>query len=70
MDKCDLCMDRLAEGQEPYCVASCPLSAIKVMDVSEVGSEYQRGVEGYPDFELTGANIFVKLPSVVDQVRR
>lgn len=70
MDKCDMCLDRLAEGQEPYCVASCPLSAIKVMDVAEIGSEYQRGVEGYPDFELTGANIYVKLPTVVNQVRR
>ena len=70
MDKCDLCMERLAEGEEPYCVASCPLSAIKVMDVAENGADYQRGVEGYPDFELTGANIYVKLPSVVDQVRR
>ena len=70
MDKCDLCYERQAEGYEPYCVESCPLSAISVMDASEVPSDYQRGVDGYPDVSLTGANIYVKLPAVVDQIRR
>ena len=70
IDKCDLCIARQEEGLRPACEASCPLSAIKVMDVSEIPDDYQRGVEGYPDVNLTGANIYVKLPSTVDQVRR
>lgn len=70
MDKCDLCYERMDEGLDPVCVASCPLGAIKVIDAADVPEGYQRGVEGYPDTALTGANLYVKLPSAVDQVRR
>ena len=27
MDKCTFCADRIAQGQEPYCVESCPANA-------------------------------------------
>lgn len=70
MDKCDMCREQQKAGEEPWCAAYCPMSAIKVMDASQIPADYQRGVRGYPDWELTGANIFVKLPAVVDQVRR
>jgi len=70
MDKCDMCYSRLKDNKEPFCVLSCPLSAIKVMNVDEIPADYQRGVKGFPDVSLTGANIYVKLPAVVDQVRR
>ncbi len=70
MDKCDMCYERMEAGLEPACVMSCPLGAIQIIDADEVPEGYQRGVDGYPDWELTGANLYVKLPSVVDQVRR
>lgn len=70
MDKCDLCWERRAEGKQPACVALCPMGAIDVVDASEVPDGYERGVEGYPDTGLTGANLFVKLPVPVTQVLR
>ena len=70
MDKCDMCYRAQLEGRKPACVAGCPTLSIEVMDVADIPADYQRGVRGYPDTGLTGANIFVKLPSVVDQVRR
>lgn len=33
--KCDLCIDRLKEGQEPACVASCPMEALEFVDAEE-----------------------------------
>ncbi len=70
MDKCDLCVERAAEGLAPVCVVSCPMNAISVINAEKVPEGYQRGVDGYPDTALTGANIYVKLPVAVTQTRR
>lgn len=42
MQKCDLCLDRLAEGKEPACVASCPVGALhagKMEDLAKIAQE-------------------------------
>ncbi len=70
MDKCDLCYELLDAGKEPYCVAACPVSAIKVCNEDEVPFGYTRGVTGMPLYTLTWANFYVKLPQPVGQVRR
>jgi carbon-monoxide dehydrogenase iron sulfur subunit len=33
--KCDLCFERLETGQEPACVASCPMNALKFVDAEK-----------------------------------
>ena len=37
--KCDLCMGRLEAGQQPACVAGCPMDAIKFVEADEYVKE-------------------------------
>lgn len=37
--KCDLCIDRLAKGQEPACVISCPTGALRFIEEEEANKE-------------------------------
>jgi Fe-S-cluster-containing dehydrogenase component len=40
--KCDLCVERLAEGQRPLCVAACPTGALELREVDEVIAEVRK----------------------------
>ncbi len=36
--KCNMCIGLVGEGEEPVCVAACPMRAIEVGDLAEIGS--------------------------------
>ena len=40
MQKCDLCVDRWAEGKPPICVAGCPTRALDAGPIEEMESKY------------------------------
>ena len=40
MQKCDLCIDRLAEGRSPICVGSCPMKALEAGPLAELRPKY------------------------------
>lgn len=39
MQKCDMCADRLVQGKEPVCVATCPAEALRFGPVDELARE-------------------------------
>jgi carbon-monoxide dehydrogenase iron sulfur subunit len=40
--KCDLCIERLADGKEPACVEACPTSALVFVDEGEANAAKRR----------------------------
>ena len=44
MVKCDQCIDRTAEGQEPACVAGCSTGALRFMELDEYTRQRRREV--------------------------
>jgi Fe-S-cluster-containing dehydrogenase component len=44
--KCDLCHDRLEEGKEPRCVATCTSGALVFEELAELEKKQKRAVEG------------------------
>ena len=42
--KCDMCMDLIAEGKEPACVASCMTRCLKFGPIDELKAKYGEGV--------------------------
>lgn len=42
MVKCDLCIERLKEGQEPACVASCPMGAMEFVEADEYAEDKRK----------------------------
>jgi anaerobic dimethyl sulfoxide reductase subunit B (iron-sulfur subunit) len=49
MEKCDLCLNRLGEGKQPLCVATCPLRALDAGPLEEMEQAHQ-GVRDAPGF--------------------
>ena len=45
-DKCDLCIERLAAGQEPACVAACPTGALRFSTAEEAAAQARKRAAG------------------------
>jgi len=45
MQKCDLCLERLDQGQQAVCVEACPMYALDVGPLHELRARYGKGFE-------------------------
>ncbi len=59
--KCNMCIDLLEEGQEPACVAACPIGVINYGDVEELKSKFGgvKDIIGLPDSGITKPSLFI-----------
>lgn len=62
MTKCDGCFDRVAQGQQPVCVDSCPQRALEFGDIEELRAKYgnKNEIAPLPDSRLTSPNLIVR----------
>ena len=62
MQKCDLCLERWAEGKEPICVEACPSRALDAGPLDELKAKYGniREAEGFIYSEETKPSIIFK----------
>ena len=60
-EKCDMCAELQAHGEEPACVAICPQRALKIGDIDELRAEYGdvRDIQPLPDSAQTEPNVVI-----------
>lgn len=44
--KCDLCIERLAQGKEPACVSGCPTGALRFLTAEEIARKKREATAG------------------------
>lgn len=70
MDKCSMCFDRIEIGEDPICVASCPMEAIAIVDLNEIDeTKVVSDVTGFINSAITGSSTRFILPSATTVVR-
>lgn len=59
MFKCTFCLDRIDEGKEPACVATCPVMALDAGSMNELIEKYGEGkkAKGFTEYPKTGPSI-------------
>ncbi len=59
--KCDMCSDRLSQGEAPACVQACPSEAIRItlVDRLEISTEFQKSAEAANSVDKPPHNSFL-----------
>ena len=60
-NKCDFCQDLQAKGEEPVCVAACPMRAIEFGPVEELRKKYGKvsRIIGMPSSSISNPNLVI-----------
>jgi anaerobic dimethyl sulfoxide reductase subunit B (iron-sulfur subunit) len=63
IQKCDLCLDRWAQGKEPICIEACPMRALDAGPIKELKTKYGdiKTAEGFAYSEKVEPSIIFKL---------
>lgn len=70
MDKCSMCYDRQEVGEDPICVASCPMEAITIVDLNEIDeTTVVSDVDKFVNSSITGSSTRFILPTSTAVVR-
>jgi carbon-monoxide dehydrogenase iron sulfur subunit len=56
--KCDFCIERLEEGEEPACVSGCPTKALEFLSIEDLSQEKKE------EFEEENSNVIYKSVSM------
>lgn len=58
--KCDFCHGRIEEDENPFCVASCPVDALQLLNLStgiDIVLKLQKELPGVPRIQLTRPSV-------------
>jgi anaerobic selenocysteine-containing dehydrogenase/ferredoxin len=65
-EKCTLCQDKLARGEEPICVALCPARARIFGDLTDQRSEINYYIKLYGAVKIEGTSLYYVVPEGMD----
>ncbi|MBR9729544.1 4Fe-4S dicluster domain-containing protein [Shewanella intestini] len=57
--KCDMCKDRLDEGEQPFCVRGCPVQVLEIKDMSEAEGLGSHSGVGFKSESTNPSTIFI-----------
>lgn len=59
--KCDGCLERVQQGEQPLCVRACPARALEFGPVEDIAKRGERGnIAPLPEPHYTNPNLFIK----------
>ncbi|MCU0952217.1 MAG: dimethylsulfoxide reductase subunit B [Burkholderiaceae bacterium] len=70
MVKCNACVDRLAQGQQPSCVDACPQRAIEFGELEALRRKHGKlaGIAPLPDPKVTKPSLVLRAPRTARRV--